>query len=140
MAQWNSEQFWVRFVVASLATWRVAHLVAHEDGPWDLVARLRERAGAGFWGTLLDCFYCLSMWAAMAFTAVVTMKLSEIVPTWLALSGAACLLERATARPLDIERLELDAVTPQAADEDGTFEGGDDVLRTEAGASEGPRH
>jgi hypothetical protein len=30
-----------RFVVGSLATWRVTHLLAREDGPGDLVARTR---------------------------------------------------------------------------------------------------
>jgi len=27
----------------------------------DVVVRLRQLAGAGFWGGLLDCFYCLSL-------------------------------------------------------------------------------
>src|SRR5437763_16308996 len=89
--------FWPRFAVASLATWRVAHLLAHEDGPGDVLVKLRVKLGHGFWATLLDCFYCLSAWVAAAFVPVVTMRLGEGAAVWLALSGAACLLERATA-------------------------------------------
>jgi len=35
--------FWIRFVLAVLATWRVSHLLVSEDGPWNLLARLRQR-------------------------------------------------------------------------------------------------
>ena len=38
-----------------------------EDGPWQMLARLRKQAGAGFWGELLDCFCCLSLWLAAPF-------------------------------------------------------------------------
>jgi hypothetical protein len=45
----------------------------------------------------MDCFYCTSLWVA----APIALKLSphprELPLTWLALSGAACLLEQATA-------------------------------------------
>ena len=46
-----------RFLVGALATWRVTHLLVEEDGPADLVFRLRERAGDGWVGQALDCFY-----------------------------------------------------------------------------------
>ena len=32
-----------RFVLVSLAVWRVTHLLAEEDGPGDVVVRLRAR-------------------------------------------------------------------------------------------------
>jgi hypothetical protein len=35
----------LRFALASLATWRVTHLLAEEDGPWDAVVRARARLG-----------------------------------------------------------------------------------------------
>ena len=44
-----------------LATWRVTHLITAEDGPWNVVARLRQAAGNGFLGDFMDCFYCSSM-------------------------------------------------------------------------------
>jgi hypothetical protein len=96
--------FWARFVVAVLATWRVTHLLAKEDGPADLVVRFRARLGNGLFGTLLDCFYCLSLWVAAPFSFFVCADFLtgggplQLVVTWLALSGGACLLERTEPR------------------------------------------
>jgi hypothetical protein len=89
-------QFWPRFVLSVLATWRVSHLLAYEDGPADLVLRLRAWAGGGFLGRMLDCFFCLSLWVAAAFAFVLAREPLAWVVAWLALSGAACLLTRAT--------------------------------------------
>jgi len=89
--------FATRFALASLATWRVTHLLAEEDGPFDAVVRLRMRAGSGQLGELLDCFYCLSIWTAAPASLAVIRRRRELPLVSLALSGAACLLERATA-------------------------------------------
>jgi hypothetical protein len=97
-------EFWARLSAASLATWRITHLLAHEDGPGDVIVKVRVRLGHGFWGSLMDCFYCLSLWVAILFAPIVTRRLPEMVLIWLALSGAACLLERATAAPVPIDR------------------------------------
>jgi Protein of unknown function (DUF1360) len=86
----------MRFALASLATWRLTHLLAEEDGPANLVVRLRERAGAGQLGELMDCFYCLSVWIAAPFGLALARRPREAPLLWLALSGAACLLEQAT--------------------------------------------
>lgn len=86
-----------RFIVAALATWRFAHLVAEEDGPANVVARARARAGASTLGELMDCFYCLSLWAAAPLALTVARRRRDLPLTSLALSGAACLLERATS-------------------------------------------
>lgn len=81
------------FTLAALATWRISHLIAEEDGPWNAVARLRARAGTSELGELMDCFYCLSLWVAAPAALTVT-RGRELPVTWLALSGAACLLEK----------------------------------------------
>jgi len=86
----------VRVALGSLATWRVAHLLAEEDGPAGAVLRLRVRAGDGPLGELLDCFYCLSLWVAAPVALSVAPRRRDRPLVWLALSGAACLLERAT--------------------------------------------
>ena len=57
-------------IVAVLALWRVTHLFWGEDGPADIFVRLRKSAGDGFWGSLLDCFYCLSLWFSIPFAWV----------------------------------------------------------------------
>ena len=87
------------FLLGSLAVWRVTHLLQAEDGPWRLSARLRRQAGSGFFGELLDCFYCLSLWVALPFAWVLGAGWGERAVLWLALSGAACLTERIGVRP-----------------------------------------
>ena len=82
-------------MIAAFATWRLAHLVAEEDGPASVVARVRARAGEGPIGELMDCFYCLSLWAAAPVAVAATQRRRDVPIALLALSGAACLLERA---------------------------------------------
>jgi hypothetical protein len=86
-----------RFVLASLATWRLTHLLAEEDGPADAVVRLRAHVGDGLIGGAMDCFQCLSVWVAAPMSVALTRGRRPDPVVWLALSGAACLLEQATA-------------------------------------------
>jgi Protein of unknown function (DUF1360) len=85
-----------RFALASLATWRVTHLLAEEDGPADVVVRVRARLGTSFAGELMDCFACMSVWVAAPVSLTVARRARDVPVAWLALSGAACLLERVT--------------------------------------------
>lgn len=84
--------YWL--LLGVLAVWRVTHLLSKEDGPWDLVVRLRRAAGEGFWGRLLDCFCCLSIWVAAPFALFLGSTWGERCLLWLALSASAILLER----------------------------------------------
>jgi hypothetical protein len=95
----------LRFVFAVLACWRVAHLLASEDGPGDIVIRIRTRLGRSFGGRLMDCFYCLSIWVAAPLALFVSTKPVEAVVVWLAVSGGACLLERVGQPAVVMERL-----------------------------------
>lgn len=97
--------FWARFVLAILATWRITHLLAREDGPGDVVVRLRERLGSSAFGTLMDCFYCLSLWVAAPLALLVARTPVDLLLAWPALSGAACLLERLRPEPVVIQPL-----------------------------------
>ena len=90
----NAIDPWFAFALATLGTWRVAHLLAEEDGPADLILKLRSKFGTSVLGTLMDCFQCLSLWIAIPFTFIVTGPALAWIPAWLAVSGAACLLER----------------------------------------------
>lgn len=89
--------YWL--ALSTLTVWRITHLLSAEDGPWKLVARWREWAGGGFWGELLDCFYCLSLWIAAPFAFGLGEDWKEKLMLWPALSGAGILLERLTAPP-----------------------------------------
>lgn len=83
-----------RFLIAALATWRVTHLLAYEDGPADIIVRLRLWLGDSLAGELMDCFLCLSIWIAALAAIAVTREPLDWFLAWLGLSGAACLLER----------------------------------------------
>ena len=85
------------FVLGALCVWRITHLLQAEDGPWDLVVRLRLFAGDTFWGKLLDCFYCLSLWVAFPFALGLGQNWRERALLWPAFSAAASLLQQATA-------------------------------------------
>jgi Protein of unknown function (DUF1360) len=87
----------VSLAVGALATWRLTHLFVEEDGPGSVVVRLRASAGDSLVGELLDCFYCTSIWVAVPVAVAVAPRPREFPLAWLALSGAACLLEQATA-------------------------------------------
>lgn len=110
---------WLRFALAALATWRVSHLLAREDGPGDVIVRVRAWLGYRWIGRLMDCFQCLSLWIAAPAALFVSRRVLEWIFCWLALSGAACLLERVGQQPIAIQRISRESGEP------------DDVLREE---------
>jgi len=117
---------WLRLVLAVLATWRVTHLLASEDGPADIIVRFRALWGQSLVGKLMDCFNCLSLWIAALAALFVSRRPLEWFFCWLALSGGACLLERIGHEPVDIQPMS------QPAEGDSN-----DVLRPETyGTSE----
>jgi len=114
----------------------MTHLLHAEDGPWDIVVRARRSVGNGFWGRLLDCFYCLSLWIAVPVALMIGQGWGERLLLWPALSAAAILLERVTAARNDpspdfyVEDQEVDDVLRQRetathADERASGAGGD---------------
>jgi Protein of unknown function (DUF1360) len=129
--------FSARFAVGAFATWRVTHLLVAEDGPADVVVRLRRRAGDSWVGSAMDCFYCLSVWTAAPVAIAVARRPREAPLTWLALSGAACLLEQATTEKGDLdvlwEQAQEDA-TPRFGKTDPRVPGGPDREREAATA------
>lgn len=94
------------FVLLALSVWRVSRMVTREKGPWDCFEILRDLAGVryaantgqysatGFWGGLLACPLCLSVWLALAF-ALLWYFLPFLTPLWfvLALTGVSSALE-----------------------------------------------
>jgi hypothetical protein len=90
------EFYWL--IVAVLVVWRITHLLQGEDGPWNQMARLRQWAGQGFWGGLLDCFYCLSLWIALPAAFLTGQGWKRCLILWPALSGGAIMLERISSQ------------------------------------------
>ena len=88
----------IELILCTLAVWRVTHFVTDEDGPFDIVIRFRKLFGQGFWGSLLDCFYCLSIWVAVPFAFAISNTWRDGIIIWLALSGGACLLYKTTEK------------------------------------------
>jgi hypothetical protein len=86
--------YWL--VLGILAAWRVTHLLQAEDGPWDVVVRLRKFVGNGFWGKLLDCFYCLSIWISVPCAYLIGENWRERIFLWLSFSAGASVLEQFT--------------------------------------------
>jgi hypothetical protein len=117
-----------RFVIAILATWRITHLLAKEDGPMDIIVRLRTRVGDGLLGQLMDCFKCLSLWVAAPMALFISQGPLEWMLGWLAISGAACLLERIGEEPVVIQPI---SQTQERGEDDG-------MLWTQTTSSERP--
>lgn len=90
-----------------LAAWRLAHLIVHEDGPWDVFAHLRYLAGVrwivrqGPTGPTptrvaitplakgLTCLWCVSVWTAAALRLSRRIRLAAMLRDVLALSTGA---------------------------------------------------
>jgi hypothetical protein len=84
--------------IAVLGVWRITHLLVAEDGPADIIVKFRRLFGHGFFGKLLDCFYCASLWVALPFAMTIGTSWQERFILWPALSGGAILADRLTAR------------------------------------------
>ena len=85
-----------RLALGVLTVWRITHLLQAEDGPGNVVVHLRRAAGNNFWGKLLDCFYCLSLWVAAPLALLCGETWWERALLWPSLSAGASLLERMT--------------------------------------------
>ena len=97
-----------RFILAALATWRLAFLIAREDGPWEVFSRWRGRFSDAFWGELFSCVKCLGMWIAIPFAFFVNGNWVELIVVWLALSGVTALIDEWIQPPFQWKETEND--------------------------------
>lgn len=77
---------------AILAVYRVAHMIAKEDGPFDALAWIRGRIDPDqkTWvGRGLNCVLCLSFWLSL-----VALGLGGSWLDWLAVAGGVLVLYR----------------------------------------------
>jgi len=87
---------WYVFALGVFAVWRITYALTTEAGPARVLLRLRRAASR--WGSVLECFYCASVWVALPAAAAIGTTNLERALLWPALSGAACLAHRFTER------------------------------------------
>jgi hypothetical protein len=85
-----------KYLIVAIVVWRLTHLISSEDGPFNLIIKARKIAGTTFLGTLMDCFYCLSIWIGLLCACLISKCWQEIVLLTLYYSGASILLEKLT--------------------------------------------
>ena len=68
----------IRLILAALACYRLAQLVAIDDGPGDVFRRFRAWAGSlendrarSYLGGLVHCVYCVGLWFALVLAPAV---------------------------------------------------------------------
>lgn len=99
----------VKFLLATLACYRVVQLVVFDDGPFRLMDRIRVGVGCYEYGEdsqpqtilgrLLSCPYCVGMWMAIPLAFIVAERMSwEIGLWWLAVAGGQAFLENVSSR------------------------------------------
>jgi hypothetical protein len=86
---------WVNgvFILGILGVWRITHLLHAEDGPGQIMVKLRRAAGDGVLGQAMDCFQCSSLWIAAPFAVLIGQGWLERALLWPALSAGAITLD-----------------------------------------------
>jgi hypothetical protein len=91
--------FAIRFILAALAVYRLAYMIAMEDGPFALFSRFRmwlgrnaadkpEHGIAWTLAELFNCAHCVGIWlAAIAALIFFPIKGFDFILIWLALAG-----------------------------------------------------
>jgi len=88
----------LEFLIITLAIWRITHLLQAEDGPWDIIFKLRKAMGNSFFGSMMDCFYCLSIWISLPFGLFMEKNWLHRIILWVAFSGASILLQKISTK------------------------------------------
>lgn len=88
------------YILAVLAAYRIARMLAMEEGPLELFARVRDRFDPEqktWLGRGLNCPLCIGMYVSLAMALLLahqdpTMHRSETVLAWLGIAGGQTLL------------------------------------------------
>lgn len=100
----------LKLITLGLATWRVSHLLVHEEGPWGFLEEIRHVMGIERYddGTLmsyptwspLHCVWCTSIWVA---GALMLLPKSTWLCTWLAGSAIAIGIEEVYGKSISTD-------------------------------------
>ena len=98
---------WLVFVLAAFACFRLAELIAVDDGPGDVLLWMRAKLGAydlgedgqpqTNLGRAIICPYCIGIWIAAGF-ALALWPIGWFPMVWLAIAGGQALLQRVGGR------------------------------------------
>ena len=82
-------------------------MICYERGPWEAFVHLRRALVKVGLSRLVSCFHCTAVWLSAFVVAIVFKFNSESVLVWLAVAGAASIIERALSpdaqQPIDDE-------------------------------------
>jgi len=76
----------LELVLLGLATWRITSLFVYDDGPRDMLVRLRDAIGGP-----LHCFWCTSVWVGLV--ASLFFVSGNKFLWWWAIAGLAVLID-----------------------------------------------
>lgn len=86
---------WLWVVIAILATLRVSHLIAIDEGPFGAFQRLRYLIGQRTWiGRGFHCSLCVGFWLAILPALVLARTPVEFGLLWFGIAGGALLIHK----------------------------------------------
>lgn len=97
---------WLRFILAALAVYRLARMLAFEDGPFDVFVSFRTWVGGYDYGVngqpvsslgkLVSCPLCIGVW--LSFPAMIYVLWSPgdsaVIVAWFAIAGLQVYLQK----------------------------------------------
>jgi len=89
-----------KFVILSLAVWRIASLLSREDAPFRLLARFREwLEGSNHWlirevSDAIHCVWCSSIWFGLIASLFISNGIVDVIVNTLAISAMALIVEK----------------------------------------------
>jgi hypothetical protein len=85
-------------IVLSLAAFRLAHMVALEDGPFDIFAQFRGRIDplqTTWLGRGVNCPLCVGFWASLfVFVVWFIPIVGQLLIVWWAIAGAQTVIQK----------------------------------------------
>lgn len=95
---------WLTALVAVLASYRIAHAIAREEGPFSVFAIIRGRLDpnqATWLGRGISCAACVSVWTSLVMVlAILYLPIEIMTPIafWLAVAGGALILNKVMSK------------------------------------------
>ena len=89
---------WLALILSVLAVYRISYLIAKEDGPFDLFAKIRYKGGSikhphDWISRGLNCILCISFWLSLI--PVIWLFWGDVVSItlgWLGIAGGVLVL------------------------------------------------